>query len=447
MLISRCPNCFVYLTGGESYCGCCGYDINEAPKTQFALPPSTLLNNRYIVGRVLGAGGFGITYLSFDTITNKVVAIKEYFPGEICTRSADKSVQPYRLVSAYNEGMHKFHNEAQLINSLQSCPWVVSVMAFFYENNTSYLVMEYIDGTTLSKIVKQSGGKIDFMSAKNMIVNIALGLSQLHRMNVLHRDISPDNIMVKGDGEVKLIDFGASRDYVNNQENGLSVILKPGYAPPEQYSKKSIQGPYTDVYALACTFYRIVTGVKVPESLARLSGTPMRSMKELLPYVPQYVSDGVDRALITDYKRRTQSMDDFIAALIEDPTVYEASNSKNIINTSFKEPQSKKVAKLTLYYGTSKIALHKLQSGIVYIAGRSPTLSNIVVKNDPLISRSHCSIKYNAQTRSVLITDTSVNGTFLIEYNAYLQKDTVYEFKNNITLQLASSDIFMKIQV
>lgn len=427
-----CPNCFARMQGNRTVCSYCGFNLAETEQVQYALNPFTVVNNRYLLGRTLGAGGFGITYLAYDTNSGRRVAVKEYFPSSICIRSTAEQVEPQRYHDAYESGKQKFYKEANLLASLRDCPCVVRVVDFFYEKNTAYIVMEYVDGITLKKYVKNSGGRVDFNTARNMVVDVAMSLAQVHNLNVLHRDISPDNIMVTTGGRVKLIDFGASRDYVNNRSGGLSVILKPGYAPPEQYSKVNPQGPYTDVYALACTFYRIVTGMNVPEANDRLCGRPVPAMNELCPEVPQYVSDAVDKALSLKYKTRTQDMVEFIRDI-----------------TQSDQPPVRvkpRTGKLNVYYGNLLAASFDLMDGADYVVGRSNQTCNILVKNDKRVSRSHCRIRYSAQKGTVTVTDISSYGTFLIEGGKYLPKNTPIEFGTDITLQLSSSDVFLGIQ-
>ena len=428
-----CPNCFGRLGNNRTACAYCGFDLTASDHVQYALQPFTVLNNRYMLGRTLGAGGFGITYIAYDTNTGSRVAVKEYFPNAICIRNTAEQVEPQRYHDAYEAGKQKFYNEANLLASLRNCPCVVRVADFFYENNTAYIVMEYIDGITLKKYVKNHGDRIDFETARSMVIDVAMSLAQVHSLNVLHRDISPDNIMVCKNGQVKLIDFGASRDYVNNRSGGLSVILKPGYAPPEQYSKVNPQGPYTDVYALACTFYRIVSGINVPDANDRLSGRQIPTLKELVPEVPQNVSDAIDKALQLRYKQRTQDMIGFICDLTNDTTVPPLPKQSHSSGT------------LNVYYGNRVVASFEIADGVDYVVGRSSQTCNILVKNDMRVSRSHCRIRYNASRGTVTVTDLSTYGTFLIEGGQYLPRNIPTEFATDITLQLSSSDVFLGI--
>lgn len=442
-----CPNCFGKKTHNKDYCPHCGYDASKADDIHFALDPFTVLNNRYMLGRTLGAGGFGITYIAYDMAANIRVAVKEYFPNVICVRGNDMSVRPQRLEEAYESGKQKFYNEATLLNTLRACPCVVKVSDFFYANNTAYIVMEYIEGITLKKFVLENGGTINYELAKNMVVDIAMSLAQVHDLNVLHRDISPDNIMVCPDGHVKLIDFGASRDYVNNRSGGLSVILKPGFAPPEQYSRNRPQGPYTDVYALACTFYRAVTGVNVPDSNDRVGGKQMSSLIQLCPNVPQHVSDAVDKALALSYKNRTKDMIAFIQDITKGDTVGPAGGSERQ-TPPYIPPVSPVPTQciVNIYYGNRVSAAYRLEDRVEYTIGRSASCS-ITVKDDMRVSRTHFRVMFNSARRSVTITDVSSYGTFWIEGGHYLVKHSPTEMPGGCTLQLSSSDIFVNFQL
>lgn len=441
-----CTNCFGQMPRGGAYCPHCGYDASAPDNSvQFALAPFTMLNNRYMLGRVLGAGGFGITYIAYDIATNMRVAVKEYFPGAICVRMPDMRVAPQRMEEAYEAGKQKFYNEANLLNSLHDCPCVVRVNDFFFANNTAYIVMEFVPGNSLKKELANHGGSIHFEQARNMIVEIAMSLAQVHNLNVLHRDISPDNIMVCPDGHVKLIDFGASRDYVNNRSGGLSVILKPGFAPPEQYSRTKPQGPYTDVYALACTFYRAVTGVNVPEANDRLGGKEMSSMADLCPYVPQSVSDAVKKALELNYKNRTPDMATFIMDISSTTPPSENRGAGGV--SAPQPPQPVHGCKVDICYGNSIIASYLLTDGTELVIGRNSQTCNVVVKNDMRVSRTHCRIRYNASAGSVTVTDVSSYGTFWMDGGVYLQKNVPSELRgSSIMLQLSSSDIFVRIE-
>ena len=305
----------------------CGYDQLQT-RSSGSLPALTVLNKRYLVGRVLGRGGFGITYLARDfsrqdSDPHKLVAIKEYMPSHYCTRRGDtlditpNSDQKARRV--FEEGRQKFIDEARTLSELRRNTIVVHVRQFFQENNTAYLVMEYLDGDDLRKQAAAHGGRLDPELATNVFLTVASGLAEIHRMGILHRDLSPDNIIVTRDEQVKLVDFGAARSYLSTENNGMSVFLKPGFAPPEQYDKNGQHGPWCDVYALCATYYNMMTGLHVPDSVNRARGERTPTLTELGAPVPPRMSEVISKGMALDWKNRYRSMmellDDASAAL------------------------------------------------------------------------------------------------------------------------------------
>ena len=235
------------------------------------MQPGTLLHDRYIVGRVLGYGGFGVTYIGWDGKLEQKVAIKEYLPGEFSTRmpgqsqvtvfNGDKSEQ-------FRDGLKKFVEESKRLAKFQNEAGIVKIFDSFEENETAYIIMEYLDGITLKEYLGQVG-TIPEDEAINMLMPVMESLQTVHAEGLLHRDIAPDNIFLTKDGSVKLIDFGASRYATTSHSRSLTVIIKPGYSPEEQYRSRGDQGPYTDVYAIAATLYRMITGKTPPDAMER----------------------------------------------------------------------------------------------------------------------------------------------------------------------------------
>ena len=261
-----CENCFQPLMNPGQPCPHCGFAPSLAANRQpLALPISAILIGKYIVGDILGMGGFGITYLAYDVQQNRRVAIKEYYPASLASRypgRAEVLVLSGEKGEEFKKGAQKFYEEAELVSNFNGNPNLINVYEFFYQNNTAYYAMEYLEGEDLVHYLKTEGrglstGKVLFLLEK---VSDALGL--IHANNVLHRDITPDNIFVCKDGGLKLIDFGAARHYMTQESQSMSVILKEGFAPIEQYQKNGKQGPWTDIYALGATCYYMLTGKK-----------------------------------------------------------------------------------------------------------------------------------------------------------------------------------------
>ena len=263
-----CENCFSEIS--QEPCACCGYEAQEETDRSI-LQAGTKLNGHILVGKVMGKGGFGVTYLGYDCRMDKVVAVKEYFPNGIVYRSGGTEVllADVKSKEVFSRGADKFYDEAQMVAQFNGNPNIVSVFEYFRENNTVYLVMEFLDGITLKDYIKKrenlSDGQVLFVFNK-----MASALSITHSAGVLHRDISPDNIMLCTDGKVKLIDFGAARQIMEESASNLTVVLKPGYTPMEQYTKKGQQGAWTDIYSLGVSLYYARTGILLDDPYERL---------------------------------------------------------------------------------------------------------------------------------------------------------------------------------
>ncbi|MGA7893171.1 MAG: serine/threonine-protein kinase, partial [Candidatus Sulfotelmatobacter sp.] len=259
--------------GTAAVCPQCGY-FDQGPENPQQLPPRTILEGKYLIGRALGQGGFGITYLAWDMSLNKKLAIKEYFPLQISTRAQDRlTVNPIGTKNRHDleYGLGKFAEEGKALGRFKNHPGVVSMLDFLYANGTAYIVMAYVEGRDLKEYLSQQGGKIPFEAALKILILVMAALEEVHRAGIVHRDISPDNIYVEQNGTVKILDFGATRYALGEQSRSLSVVLKPGYAPEEQYRSRGKQGTWTDIYALGATFYRTITGKVPPESTDRLA--------------------------------------------------------------------------------------------------------------------------------------------------------------------------------
>ncbi len=272
-LAAYCKGCFRD-KAGELQCPHCGFSEGDGPESPLHLKPGIILNNKYLIGRALGQGGFGITYLAWDINLNIKLAIKEYFPQDLATRSEGiTEISPHTasMGSDYQYGLEKFLQEARTLARFEGHPNIVSIRDFFKDNGTAYFVMYYVEGTTLKDELKNAGGKMPYDKAVGFIIPVLDALREVHTANILHRDISPDNIFINQKGQIILLDFGAARQAVSDKGRSMSIILKPGYAPEEQYRSKGVQGPWTDIYAAAATFYHLITGFQPPEALERVS--------------------------------------------------------------------------------------------------------------------------------------------------------------------------------
>ena len=304
--------------GGARVCPHCGFDEANPPSVGSQLPLRTLLNEQYVVGRALGAGGFAITYLAWDQRLARRVAIKEYMPSGLASRSGQTSqLVPHTGVSGqdFQYGLERFLDEARMVAQFQEHPGIISVTNYFPANGTAYLVMEYLEGSTLKEYLAQHGGRLSFNQALALITPVMDALRELHRANVLHRDISPDNIYITESGQVKLLDFGAARQALSDRSQRLSVILKVGYAPEEQYRSAGKQGPWTDVYAVGATFYHLITGQLPPQSIDRLAEDLLQPPSALGVDIPPGAEDALMTALAVKASQRYETIQDFQAAI------------------------------------------------------------------------------------------------------------------------------------
>lgn len=253
-------------------------------KNSYSLQRNTGLIGRYVIQEVLGQGGFGITYLGIDKLYGNKVAIKEYYPQEIAMRKAQYedvvTVTSIEEKNSYDKGKKRFLDEAQVMARFNKNEGIVKILDFFEANNTAYIVMEYLEGITLKQYLGKYG-VIQFRNLIEMMLPLLEALIEIHSQGLIHRDISPDNIMVQHNSKLKLMDFGAARDYTESGNKSLTVILKPGYAPPEQYQTHGVQGPWTDIYALCATIYKCLTGITPPDAIARVMDDKFKEPDQL----------------------------------------------------------------------------------------------------------------------------------------------------------------------
>lgn len=253
-------------------------------KNLYSLQRNTGLIGRYVIQEVLGQGGFGITYLGIDKLYGNKVAIKEYYPQKIAMRKAQYedvvTVTSIEEKNNYDKGKKRFLDEAQVMARFNKNEGIVKILDFFEANNTAYIVMEYLEGITLKQYLGKYG-VLQFRNLIEMMLPLLEALIEIHSQGLIHRDISPDNIMVQHNGKLKLMDFGAARDYTESGNKSLTVILKPGYAPPEQYQTHGVQGPWTDIYALCATIYKCLTGITPPDAIARVMDDKFKEPDQL----------------------------------------------------------------------------------------------------------------------------------------------------------------------
>ena len=325
----------------------------------YCLRKGTRLIGRYTIEGVLGQGGFGITYLGMDELHKKKVAIKEFFPQGIVTRNIEyEDTVTVTLVGEkenYDKGKERFLKEAQTMAMFSKDKGIVKALDFFEINNTAYIVMEYLEGVTLKQYLRENK-RIDAEDLVELLVPLIEALDEIHSQGLIHRDISPDNIMVLPDGRIKLMDFGAARDYTEFGEKSLSIVLKPGYAPPEQYQTHGVQGPWTDIYALCATMYKCITGENPPDAIDRLVDDHLKKISTFGITVSPQIEEAIIKGMSVAAKDRYQNVGDFCEDLYggyeensepeaeesqADPVVAEANVETKMDMLTEETPQSK----------------------------------------------------------------------------------------------------------
>ena len=325
-----CFGCFEQYDDSFDICPHCGYAEGTEPELATYMRPGAILNERYVIGRALGHGGFSVTYLAWDALLLHKVAIKEYLPSEYATRRPGESrltIFSGKEGEYFQFGKEKFLDEAKRLSAFQNEDGIVHVYDCFSANETAYLVMEYLDGITLSEYLKKEAavspqGRIAPEEAISMLTPVMLSLQRVHDSGMIHRDIAPDNIMLLKDGGVRLIDFGAARHAVHDCGKSMTVIIKDGYSPEEQYNSHGVQGPAADVYALSATLYQMITGITPPGAIER--GEYLQKHKrDMLPPPSKFnkaVTKTQDTAILNGMALHTQDRTQSVAELYEELT-------------------------------------------------------------------------------------------------------------------------------
>ncbi len=294
-------------------------------KYPLALRPGTVLNGEYTIKRVLGQGGFGITYEASDNKNGESVAIKEYLPEMMAARS-ENTVVPFsgERGENFSYGKECFLEEAKTLSHFIGHLGIVGVKKYFEENGTAYFVMEYIQGKSFKAYLEEKGGKIPVEEAIRIFVPVMDALSSVHATGMIHRDVTPDNIYITDRGQVRLLDFGAARYSVGDRSMSLDVVLKHGFAPKEQYTRHGRQGPYTDIYSLAATMYRAITGTMPQDAIDRIENDELKAPSVLGIEITEWQERALLKALAVDYKDRYQSIDKFKTDLFRKGTTANA---------------------------------------------------------------------------------------------------------------------------
>lgn len=281
---------------------------------------TTLCNGKYVIERVIGEGGFGITYFARHTLLNHAFAIKEFFVSGRCVRDTQHHTITLQDISpeTFEKYRQRFVDEAKTLINLDH-PGVVKVVDIFEENNTSYIVMPFVEGETLQHVV-ETRGRLPYDVAVNYIAQLSEAIAYLHERHILHRDIKPENLIITPENKVVLIDFGSAREFINDEVQRHTAILTQGYAPPEQYAAQSKKGNYTDIYSMGAVFYFAITGKKPIDSALR-SIERLQEPVELIPGLPNEANSTIMKAMALKPEDRYQTVREFVVDLVGEQAV------------------------------------------------------------------------------------------------------------------------------
>ncbi len=324
-----CSRCMRKIDDDTQVCPHCGYDPANVVINSQHLAEGTFLNNRYLLGGVIGAGGFGVTYAAWDENLSVPVAIKEYFPVKYAYRNIEESDEllPHEESRGlFALGLSRFRKEAQVLAQFQNVPGIVNINECFDENETAYIAMEFVHGMPLDEYVRKNH------PSPKKLLNIMLpainALEIIHRQGINHRDIKPENLLVQEDGSIKLIDFGSAREV----EHVTSlIVVSDGYAPLEQYDLKQPQGPWSDVYSISATIYHMLTGVTPEASISRAKHDTLKKPSKLGVKLKKYQENALMAGLTVDPQKRIQSIAEFRALLYNMPLPEEVRRRRRFV--------------------------------------------------------------------------------------------------------------------
>lgn len=435
-----CPKCFKR-TYENGRCSSCHFDSTKAQYYEDALDYYTVLNDRYLVGLPLGQGGFGITYKCLDQQTRKLVVIKEYFPRYLHLTRDEMKNPPKDKKSRYHHGLDSFKKEAVLLCAMRDrhYRYIVSAKDYFEQNGTCYYVMDYIEGASLRSLV----GKYPFTVKEltDLVIKIGRELGRLHREeDLLHRDISPENILVTASMQPILIDFGSAK-FINSEDQEQTITLKKHFAPIEQYSRDKAQGAYTDVYLLAATYYFLLTGKYVPNANDRLiKHQTYPSLIQCGVPVSKSVSDAVDRALAVTIEKRTPTMEKFVEGIQSAGSahVHMTQREKTVVYTT------------TITPGTPLIRFtYRHHQHLVLMDEKSPIQIGRALQNDiclpfKQVTSNHLTVYFDGRQQLFRVTDHSKNGAFVNRKFINNQSITV---KPGVSIRLPGVDDALMLEV
>lgn len=421
-----------YLQGGV--CTGCGRSVEQEKQRPLqTLPARCLLGGgQYYLGRVLGSGGFGITYLAWDKANGRKTVVKELFPRHLVSREENNAavIVQQGLRGEFQHSMLRFQQEAQALYELRGVPEIINVHRLFEENGTAYYVMEYLDGQDLKGYLAKNGA-MSWEQFKVPVHMMLKALKAVHERQMIHRDISPDNIFMLRGGGAKLIDFGNARSYMS--ASPLTKILKTHFAPPEQFSDEARQGPWTDIYSMSVTMYYALSGMLPVSSTERVislnmqGSDPLKPLGQVCPGIPPYVAQAVEKGMAVKAQDRFQTVSDFAERLFPGlwkPQAVPRSENHPVQKTRPPVSRQPRMAPppgrnaealpvLRCVEGKMKGRQLLLRPGVQERLGRDGGASIEYPSNSPGVSRHQCSFMVDNRKQVYVRDDGSSYGTWL----------------------------------
>ena len=445
-----CTNC---LTGTlrNGTCTYCHKNVYEtAKRPQNALGDRYTLASQYYLGKVIGNGGFGITYLAWDCMEQRRVIVKELYPRQDVQRDqATGEVQPIKGQEEYFKKLkQRFREEAQVLHDFRHEPSVVDVYRLMEDNNTVYYSMEYLSGFDLRTYMEQQG-KLDWNQLSGYIRKMLHTLHVLHGRGLIHRDISPDNIFLTSMTDAKLIDFGSVRSYNNGQ--GLTTILKQVYAPVEQYFTNGDQGPWTDIYALSVTMYHALSGVRPPKAPDRAVKDGAVPIGRLCPELPEYVDRAITRGMEVRAEKRFQDVEDMAAELFRGEALFSSGghhatsrlqgtgNGERVRPESMKSPFSICLKCVSGQYQGRQL---KVSPGDIFSFGRDRECSVSYPVDSPGISRRQFCLWCDKKGNLYIQDENSTYGTFVS--GCHIERGKWYKLERGSTICFAGENYYVE---
>ena len=452
----RCYGCMQVKTGSP-FCEHCGYDERTMPSPHH-LRPGTVLREKYLVGKVLGQGGFGITYIGLDLDLNIPVAIKEYYPvGVVMRESADSqtvSVVTGGEDTRFEENRNRFLREAQTLARLEDVPEVVQIKNYFAANNTAYIIMGYVKGINLKEHVRRRGGRLSVEECFRLLRPMMEAMDRVHDLGLVHRDISPDNIMLQPNGRTRLIDFGAAHEASDHGGHSTQAVLKHGYAPVEQYQSRGNLGSWTDVYAMCATIYYCLTGHQPVQATDRMMGEGDFDWDNI-PGLTPVQKNALRQGTQIHYQNRTQTMGQlcyglFTAGAVSGQTVTGNNNGSTVRqNTQTANQQTNRQAKRKSPMGILVLVALVLCAAIViytsFFLDTGSSLRSVGSKGTGTGTTQSASKTVDVETD---LTQIGLNGKLSTktgkDYTATLLPEDGWQLPDEITVKVDGSKLSSK---